>query len=108
MPYRQTADMAEWTTAETPVVTSTLTTSYASYSLSAAIPVGYCRFVGIACDPASGATVHLSFDGTNTAMAGNASVSAVTPWIITPAASVYLKTASGSSFVKVRSITLRR
>ena len=106
MPFIQTGNFIFFTDATTnrPFIAG-LTTSYVSYSISAAIPVGIVKSLGIMPYPLNG-TIFLSLDGANPLQ--NSGYNAYNMTKIPPVASIYMKYANNVTSAYVHYLNLWR
>lgn len=109
MPYRQVGPYVQWIASNTPVITSSLTTSFVSYSLSAIVPVSILYSIGIQPDTANvSAVVELSYDGSNILSRMSKADHSINPLDVQPVDAIYMKYYNATTAVCIRSITLRR
>ncbi len=108
MQYVQVANRIQWigAAANTPLVTSSLTTSFASYSLTSVMPVTYIKKWRLIGNQGAGVIIHYSMDGTNTI--GRHTDDLATAPELPVSSSIYLKYSGSSTNIYVSSVTIRR
>ena len=106
MPYRQLGNRIDWTTSEKPIVTSSITGSYVSYSLTSVFPTTLSLTWMPVFDYTNNVDPHFSYDGTDRwgslHTTGN-------PLELLVTSAIYIRySSSTSAAIKVNGITLRR
>ena len=106
MPFVMAGDTIDWTvTTNRPILTSSITAAYVSYSISAIVPVAILLNVAI---QAQSILTYISYDGT-TDYTVSGTASNMGPIVnLRPVSNIYLKYSSSSSAVHILSVTLRR
>jgi hypothetical protein len=108
MPYRQVGCRIDWTTAERPIVATSITSSYVSYSLSSILPTSLLIEIGFWVSTAVASSVNMSYDGVTHIVGAGTTYGESALLAVLPVSSIYIKCVSTSTAVKIGSVTLRR
>jgi hypothetical protein len=108
MPCRQVGDKIIWYGSSTarPVVTSSLTTSLASYTIP--LPLAQTESFRLTGNGGSSVVISYSLDGTNVITYNNEGTATVSPEIPCGSSALYAKYAGSDSYVHVAQATFRR
>jgi len=108
MPFKQIGDRIDWSTANRPVLASSVTTSFVAYAVSDVLPVALISELSFVPFGTGGLYLSASYDGTTAISAVYAQDPSGPACTIISVASVYLKSSTGSVPVHIVSVTLRR
>jgi hypothetical protein len=108
MPFMQVGDRIDWLVGTNrPILTSSLTTGFLPYAVSAILPVTLLNSLEAVCT--GNQVISVSYDGTTDIIGAYPVTTTIgTPIPIFPVSSVYLKSGSGSAAMHIYSATLRR
>ena len=105
MPYRQVVGRIDWLTSNRPILTASVTASYASYDVSAVLPTTtLCWGITVVPQTTPGLGFYISNDGTT----DSAYVIGGVPVVIPVHTAIFIKYGTSSAAFHVTSITLRR